>query len=193
MCIQHEALFKRKNFCIHDISFINQLLVFVDSHLRMPDNVELVTFTSEEQENENTKAIPVTHRNMHTVNEFKEYFINLPAFIFIVLVFFNPSNKILHPILKEIKKRKIQIIRIIIYGNFNDNQTNNSMNIPSVSQLLLLYKIKSTIARFLDKECIKQCNLGHKKLGVALREQRTQILEKFDENDKVSADFWNTC
>jgi len=169
--------------------FINELLDFVDFNLRMSGNVELVTFTSEEQANENTKGIPVTHRNIHTVNEFKEYFANLPGFIFIVLFFFNPSNQILHQILKEIKKRKDQIIRVLICGDFNDNLTNNSMNITFISQLLVTYKIKSTIARFLDKEYIKQCNLGHPELGIALCQQRTQILENFHENDKVSDDF----
>ncbi len=164
--------------------------MFLDFYLQMSDNIELVIFASEEQANESLEGVlPVTRRNILTVNEFKEYFTKLPAFVFIVLLFFNPSNQILHPILKETKKRKGQIIRILICGNSYDDLTNNSMNIPFISKLLVTYKIKATIAHFLDRECIKQCNLGNRYFGTALYQQRTNIIEQFHANEKVSDDF----
>jgi hypothetical protein len=154
----------------------------------MSDSVELVIIGSEEKANETAEGIPVIYKNMHTVNEFRMYFNDLHAFVFILLLFFNSSDQIIHSILKESKRRKSQIIRVLICNNANNHFVNN-MHIRCVSEQLVKYKIKSTIAQFIDRKCMKQYNLIDLDHRIALYYQRTQILEQFHTNDKVFCSY----
>ncbi len=150
----------------------------------MAEPVEVVIIDPEEQANEIADGIPVIYRNIHTVNEFRVYFTDLHSFISILLLFFNSSDQIIHPILKEIKRKRNQIIRVLICGNTNNHFVNN-MYIRLVSEPMVKYKMKSTLARFIDQECMKQGNSIDVDRGITLYHKRTRILEQFHINDKV--------
>jgi hypothetical protein len=155
----------------------------------MSNNVELVTYGSEEQANKIVKDIPVTHRNISTIDAFKGYIANLFPYVFFIILILNPRNEILNQILEETKKKENQKIDVLICGTPNDNLTTNSMRTTFVNELAVKYKIEATIARFLDEESTNQSKRGNIDLAIALDRNRTKILEQLHTDDKVFVDF----
>jgi hypothetical protein len=150
----------------------------------MADSIELVIIDPEQQGNEIAGNIPVAHRNISTVDQFRVYFTDLHAFISILLLFFHSPDQVIHPILKEIKRKKNQIIRVLICGNTNNHFVNNNY-IRLVSEPTMNYKITSTFARFIDRKCMKQqCSIDVDR-SITLYQQRTQMLDQFYANDRV--------
>ena len=62
----------------------------------MADPIELVIINPDNQANEIAEGIPVAKRSMHTVNEFRVYFADLHAYIWILLLFFHAPDQIIH-------------------------------------------------------------------------------------------------
>jgi len=126
---------------------------------------------------------------MSTVNQFQGYFHQIDKVVFVVLLFFDSTDPILQPILTEMERRKDWLIGVFICSNSNGPFISDSRDRCYVSELLITYKIKSTISRFLESESIRQLELGYKEFGNALEQERKTIVEQFFVNERVSYDF----
>jgi hypothetical protein len=156
----------------------------------MSDNIRLITFGSQELADRTAQCVPVvSHINMSTVNQFRGYFHQIDKFVFVVLLFFNSTDPILQPILTEMERRKDRLIGVFICSNSNGPFISDSTDICHVPELLITYKIKSTISRFLESESIRQFELGNKEFGNALERERKMIMEQFLVNERVFYDF----